>query len=134
MKRVPLRKAHELQAVRNKKFRNKFEEKVSYVLGNLCEYEPIKIPYVVHRNYIPDFVRNTKSKNFLIEVKGFFRVGDTQKYKAIRDSLDKDSELIFLLYNPVKQLRKGSKMNMSEWCEKEGIRWYTVDNIRDAFK
>ena len=75
-----------------------------------------------------------------MEAKGFFRVGDVQKYKAIRDSLRSESvqsgettELIFVLYNPNKKLRKGSKMNMGEWCTKEGLEWFTVENVRDAF-
>jgi hypothetical protein len=43
------------------------------------------------------------------------------------------TELIFVLYNPNKKLRKGSKMNMGEWCTKEGLKWFTVENVRDAF-
>ena len=68
-----------------------------------------------------------------MEAKGFFRVGDTQKYKAIRDSLPKKKQLVFLLYNPNKKLRKGSKMTMAEWCEKEKFKWYTLEDITDAF-
>tara|TARA_R100000152_G_C6762291_1_gene186529 strand:+ start:841 stop:1203 length:363 start_codon:yes stop_codon:yes gene_type:complete len=116
------------------KFRNKFEEKASYVLGNYCKYEPGRYPYVVHRNYIPDFVGQRKGVTLLIECKGFFRVGDTKKYTSIRDSLEEDHELVFVLHNPNKRIRKGAKMNMAEWCEKEGIRWFTLDNIKDAFK
>ena len=111
-----------------KKYRNKFEEQTALVLGSLCDYEPTKIPYTVHRNYIPDFVY----KQILIECKGFFRVGDVQKYKAIRDSLSKKQELIFVLHNPKKKLRKGSKMTMSEWCEKEGFRWFTIGTVQNV--
>ena len=123
--------------MKTKKYRNKFEEQTALVLGELCKYEPCRIPYVTHRHYIPDFVGG----NFIIECKGFFRVGDVQKYKAIRDSLNEERdrrgsigyELVFVLPNPRKKLRKGSKMNMSEWCEKEGFRWFTVDTIRNVF-
>ena len=76
---------------------------------------------------------NKNKIDILVEAKGYFRVGDTQKYKAIRDSLPKKRQLVFLLYNPNKKLRKGSKMNMSEWCEKEGFKWYTLEDITDAF-
>ena len=105
------------------------------MLKKYCKYEAEKVPYVIHKNYIPDFVvRNDKNKtDILVEAKGYFRVGDTQKYKAIRDSLPKKRQLVFLLYNPNKKLRKGSKMNMSEWCEKEGFKWYTLEDITDAF-
>lgn len=128
--------------MKTKPYRNKFEERTAEVLGSLCEYEPYKIPYVTYRNYIPDFVGKTEDglKTLIVEAKGFFRVGDVQKYKAIRDSLRSESvqsgettELIFVLYNPNKKLRKGSKMNMGEWCTKEGLKWFTVESVRDAF-
>ena len=116
-------------------YRNKFEETAGLLLKDYCEYEPEKVPYTVHRKYIPDFVgRNDKNRiDILVEAKGFFRVGDTQKYKAIRDSLPKKKQLVFLLYNPNKKLRKGSKMTMAGWCEKEKFKWYTLEDITDAF-
>ena len=121
--------------MKTKPYRNKFEESTAEALKGLCEYEPEKVPYTVFRNYIPDFVGKDKTgKKILVEAKGFFRVGDVQKYKAIRDSLTHfNCELIFVLYNPKKKLRKGSKMNMSEWCTKEGFRWFTVEDVVDAF-
>mgnify|MGYP003135666067 FL=1 len=117
------------------KYRNNFEKTAGLLLKDHCKNEPEKVPYVVHRNYIPDFVgRNDKNRiDILVEAKGFFRVGDTQKYKAIRDSLPKKKQLVFLLYNPNKKLRKGSKMTMAEWCEKEKFKWYTLEDITDAF-
>ncbi len=121
--------------MKTKKYRNKFEERTAEVLGGLCEYEPKKVHYVTHRTYLPDFVGQHKKKDIeiLVEAKGYFRVGDVAKYKAIRDSLEEYQELIFVLYNPKKQLRKGSKMNMGDWCTKEGFRWYTVEDVQDAF-
>ena len=76
------------------KYRNNFEKTAGLLLKDHCKYEPEKVPYVVHRNYIPDFVgRNDKNRiDILVEAKGFFRVGDTQKYKAIRDSLPKKKQ------------------------------------------
>lgn len=121
--------------MKTKPYRNKFEKSTAEVLKGLCEYEPEKIPYTVFRNYVPDFVGKDKTgKKILVEAKGFFRVGDVQKYKAIRDSLiNFNCELIFVLYSPKKKLRKGSKMNMSEWCTKEGFRWFTVEDVVNAF-
>lgn len=119
------------------KYRNKFEEEAGEVLGDLCTYEPRKIPYVTHKTYLPDFVGNCKKggrvHEIMVEAKGYFRVGDIQKYKAIRDSLSLTQELVFLLYSPPKKIRKGAKMNMGEWCTKEGFRWFTMEDIRDAF-
>jgi len=107
-------------------YRNKFEAAVAEKLTKDWKYEPYGVPYIVKKKYIPDFVRG----NYLIECKGYFRVGDTQKYKAVRDSLV-TQELIFILYNEKKKVRKGAKLNMSEWCDKEGFKWFTLDTIKE---
>ena len=86
--------------------------------------EPYDVPYVMHRKYKPDFV--DKKTGDYIETKGFFRTGDTQKYTSIRDSI-KPIKLIFVLSDPDKKLRKGAKMTMGQWCDKEGFEFYTVD-------
>ena len=118
----------------SKKYRNKFESKIAGVLGDLCLYESLKVPYTISKNYIPDFVGEDKRGiQILVEAKGYFRVGDTQKYTSIRDSIGPYDELVFLLYDHKKKIRKGAKMNMGQWCEKESLRWFTIENIRDAF-
>jgi hypothetical protein len=96
--------------------------------GHDFEYEPYSVPYTMRRKYIPDFVKG----KFLIEAKGFFRTGDTMKYKSIRDCID--GELIFVLSDPYKKVRKGSKMCMGQWCEKEGFAYFTVTEIEELIK
>ena len=81
--------------------------------------------------YIPDFVHEDKA--VLIECKGFFRVGDTQKYKAIRDSMP-EWEIIFVLSKTSKKVRKGGKITMGEWCEKEGFKHYTIETSKEMTK
>lgn len=111
------------------KYRNNFEKQTGLILGIAYEYESLKLPYVVHRNYIPDFIKG----NTLIECKGFFRVGDTQKYTSIRDCLyPQGYELVFVLHNPLKKVRKRGKINMAQWCEKEKFKWYTLENIKNV--
>lgn len=92
----------------------------------MFKFEPFTVPYTIHRNYKPDFVFD----DYLIECKGYFRVGDTQKYTAIRDSL-LFQELIFVLSDPNKKLRKGAKMTMGQWCDKEGFKHFTLQTIDD---
>jgi hypothetical protein len=87
-------------------------------------YEPYDIPYVTHRKYKPDFV--DKKTGDVIETKGFFRAGDTQKYTAIRDMIA-PTKLVFVLSDPNKKVRKGSKLTMGQWCSKEGFDFYTLD-------
>jgi len=113
------------------KFRSIFEEETAKVLEGF-EYEPFTIPYTTHRNYRPDFVH--MASDTLVECKGFFREGDTQKYKAVRDSLESYQRLVFVLMGPNKKVRKGSKMTMSEWCEKEGLSWYTLDTLEELIE
>jgi hypothetical protein len=109
-------------------FRSKFEENVSKVLKGF-EYEPFTIPYVIHRNYRPDFVH--AASGTVVECKGFFREGDTKKYTSVRDSLPKGQRLVFVLMHPNKKIRKGATMTMAEWCDKEGIMWYTIDTVQE---
>lgn len=98
------------------------------------KYEPYKVPYVVYRDYIPDFVHTDASgMSYLIECKGYFRQGDTQKYKAIRDSIE-NSELVFLLSDEYKKVRKGSKMTMGQWCAKENIPHFTMKTLDKLFE
>ena len=109
-------------------FRSKFEENVAKVLRGF-EYEPITIPYVINRNYRPDFVH--AATGTVVECKGFFREGDTKKYTSVRDSLPKGQQLVFVLMHPNKKIRKGATMTMAEWCDKEGIVWYTIDTLQE---
>jgi len=107
------------------KYRNKFESAVGEQLKG-WQYEPCKYPYIIKANYIPDFVKGS----MLVECKGFFRNGDTRKYISIRDSLPQN-ELVFVLTNPNKKVRKGSKITMGEWCDKEGFRWFTMETLQE---
>lgn len=107
------------------KYKSKLEHVVGVALGPKWPYEPMKVPYTTYRNYNPDFVyQGPDGIQLLVEVKGFFRVGDTQKYKAIRDCLKPHQTLVFYLQNANTKVRKGAKMNMGQWCDKEGFEWF----------
>jgi len=109
-------------------FRSTFEEDVSKILKGF-DYEPFTVPYVIERNYRPDFVHNASGT--LVECKGYFRDGDTKKYTSVRDSLPTGQQLVFVLMQPNKKIRKGAKMTMSQWCDKEGILWYTLNTLQE---
>jgi len=113
---------------RKSPFRSTFEEDVSKLLKGF-DYEPFTVPYTIQRSYRPDFVSRTSG--VLVECKGYFRDGDTKKYTSIRDSLPAGQELVFVLMQPNKKIRKGAKMTMSEWCDKEGILWYTIETLQE---
>ena len=109
-------------------FRSTFEEDVSKILKGF-DYEPFTVPYVIERSYRPDFVHNASGT--LVECKEYFRDGDTKKYTSIRDSLPTGQQLVFVLMQPNKKIRKGAKMTMSQWCDKEGILWYTLNTLQE---
>tara|TARA_R100000781_G_scaffold112921_1_gene80635 strand:+ start:352 stop:759 length:408 start_codon:yes stop_codon:yes gene_type:complete len=116
-----------LKSKKNGPFKSKFRSGLEKTFAALYpkeafDYEPYDVPYITKRKYKPDFVHNPTGK--LIECKGFFRQGDTLKYKAIRDCSDK--ELIFVLSDPFKKVRKGAKITMAQWCDKEGFKYFTV--------
>jgi len=113
------------------KFRSNFEQTVSNLLKDF-DYEPFRVPYVVHRKYCPDFVHEPSGT--LVECKGFFREGDTKKYTSIRDSLPEDQHLVFVLMDPSKKVRKGGKITMDRWCEKENIPWYSINTLEELIK
>jgi len=94
------------------------------------DYEPYDIPYMTYRHYRPDFV--DKRTGIMIECKGFFREGDVMKYKAIRDTGGK--ELVFLLSSEYTKVRKGAKMNMGQWCDKEGLPWFTLQTMTELLE
>lgn len=94
------------------------------------DYEPYRVGYTVSRTYCPDFVHS--DTGIMIECKGFFRVGDTLKYKSIRDTID--AELVFVLSDPNKKIRKGSKMTMGQWCDKEGFAYFTVNQMEELME
>ena len=110
-------------------FRSKFEKDVSQHLHGFL-YEPFTVPYTIHRNYKPDFVH--EATGTLVECKGFFRDGDTKKYKSVRDSLPENQWLVFVLMHPNKKIRKGATMTMAQWCDKEEIMWYTIDTLQEV--
>jgi len=113
------------------KFRSGLESAFSKAVGTEdFAYEPVRIPYIIKKKYVPDFI--CQRTGAMIECKGFFRVGDTQKYKAIRDEIDRP--LIFVFTDSRKRLRKGSKMNLGQWCDKEGLACFTMDTVDELLE
>ncbi len=113
-------------------YRSKLEQMVATLLGDTWDYEPFRVPYTTQHKYTPDFVYTIDNTyEILVEVKGYFRPGDRQKYKAIRDTLKNadlsegpKQELVFFLSSPFKKVSKGAMLTMAQWCDKEGLKWF----------
>jgi hypothetical protein len=110
------------------KYRSKLEKECHQLLGKDWLYEPCRLAYTIRKNYTPDFVRG----DYYIEVKGFFRSGDRQKYKAIAEQLRfENKELIFLMPRPQAKVAKGNKITYTEWCKKNDIAIFSTKEIKE---
>jgi hypothetical protein len=113
------------------KFRSKLEKECYEALGKEWKYEPCRIAYTIRKNYTPDFVKG----KYHIEVKGFFRSGDRQKYKSIAEQMRfEGKELIFLMPRPDSKVAKGNKITYRKWCEKYDIRIFSTKEIKELKK
>ena len=113
-------------------FRSEFERDVATQLQPFgFSYEPYQIPYVIERKYTPDFVYESNGRTYIIECKGYFRAGDTQKYRSIANCLGSDQELIFILMKPNQKVSKSTKNTMAQWCDKHNILWYNIDTLKE---
>ena len=110
------------------KYRSKLEARVAGFLGEGWEYEPTRLSYFLPKMYMPDFVLDDGYAVTYIEVKGYFRAGDTAKYKAVAKECEKrDIQFIMLFQKPHAPIRKGSKTTYAKWAEKNGIAWESTD-------
>ena|SRR5690348_12143491 len=105
-----------------KKTRNKFERKIQKQLKKakvVFTYESEKIPYVLARHYIPDFIVVTTSGLVYIETKGHLRREDKAKLAAVkRQHPNIDLRIVFYSRN---------KTHI-KWAEKNGFR-YAFESI-----
>lgn len=96
-----------------------------------------KIKYVIEHTYNPDFtIRYPDGREVFIEAKGYFQdAQEIQKYPAVKECLETHQELIFVFEKPTKPIhfrsvrKDGTKMTHAEWAEKQGFRYYSLDNV-----
>lgn len=112
-------------------FKSKLEQEVATRLGKGWGYETVQVEYTLEKVYLGDFTKD----DVIVEVKGFFRPGDQAKYLAVRDScVENGYTFVFILSHPDKPVRRKAKLTMAEWCEKHGIPWYSLDQIKELKK
>ena len=112
------------------KYRSKLEATAAEALGKKWIYEAEIISYLQPKDYLPDFTFKYKDNKVYVEVKGFFRPGDAAKYKAIHTTItEMGYDFVFVFANPDAPVRKGSKTTYGKWADKNGIRWYGINNI-----
>lgn len=112
------------------KYRSKLESTVGEALGKKWAYEAEIIPYLQPKDYLPDFTFKQKEGKVYVEVKGFFRAGDSSKYKAIhRTIVGMGYNFVMVFSNLDAPVRKGSQTTYRKWCDKNNIPCYASTDI-----
>lgn len=97
--------------------KNQFEARLETQLAKAkvkFKYEAIKIPYILARHYIPDFIVETPLGKIYIEAKGYFRPDARSKMAAVkRQHPELDIRIVFY---------KFTKAN-ERWATKHGFKF-----------
>lgn len=104
------------------KYKNKFESRTGASLKRArvsFSYETEKVPYILARHYIPDFILRTEYGKIYVECKGYLRPEDKAKLRAVKKQ-HPEMDLRILFYARNKQYIK--------WAEKHGF-VYAIDVI-----
>lgn len=101
---------------RKSKYKSDLERLVARMLGRKARYEQDRIAYVLPKTYIPDYtILLQDGHKIYLEVKGWLRVEDQRKMKAVKFS-NPTADIRFFF--PRDQRVQGSKMLNSEWCKR----------------
>lgn len=109
-----------------KKTRNRFELKTEKQLQKaniLYEYEAERIPYLLARHYIPDFILYTPLGKVYVECKGYLRPEHKSKMVAVK-KLNPKLDIRILFYADTKK--------NTRWADKAGFRW-AIGEIPDEW-
>lgn len=133
--------------------RSKLEEEVGEILAPLrtFEYEDKyeKIAYTIQASYQPDFVSQRWSfidrkncsavfpelRKTIIEVKGMFGPPERKKLLAVKQSLIQQGHweyIDFIIVSKYESLANGLTITNKQWAEKNGFRFMTVKQLREA--
>lgn len=108
--------------VLKKKPKNKFETRTHRQLTRAkikFKYESERLPYILARHYVPDFVIETKLGKIYLETKGYLRPEHRAKMVAVKKQHpEKDIRILFY----------SRKARDIKWAEKHGFR-YAIDTI-----
>lgn len=109
-----------------KKLKNKFETRIYKQLKraeSIFTYETEKIPFVLARHYIPDFIIQTPLGKVYVECKGYFRADDKRKLLAVkRQHPNLDIRILFYAFQE-SYVRWASKNRFKYAIEKVPKEW-----------
>ena len=118
--------------------RSGLEQKVQRAIkGSGYLYEGYKLKYTTTHTYTPDWASVPKKglPRILVEVKSFFRAGDSKKYDSIaRECREKGHVYIFCWENPHRKTPGAKHQTYADWCDKRGIPWCTVPELKTVLE
>lgn len=106
------------------KYRSGLERTFHQKFGD-CSYEKNKLSYTVQHTYTPDFCL---APNKYVETKGLFTGTDRNKHLYIK-SQHPEVRVLFVFQNPKLKLSKKSKTTYADWCDKNGFKWMSINEI-----
>ena len=115
-------------------YRSKLEKEFGGKYPRL-KYEPFTVSYTQVKEYLPDFVNETKK--IIFEVKGYFRMSsEAKKYIDVK-RCNPDWEIIFVFSDPEKPLPwakkrvgDGRRMTHKEWALKNGFKCCNIHTVK----
>ncbi len=109
------------------KFRSKLEKNFyTQFKKNITGYETNTIEYAITHRYTPDF---EIAKNTYIETKGIFDSADRTKIKNVL-AQNPGVMIIMVFQKPHMTISKASKTTYANWCEKNDIPWFDVNDTK----
>lgn len=116
-------------AKKGRKYKSGPESLTAQRLGNMkikFEYEPDEIPYVLEKDYKPDFKLDN---GVYLEVKGQLYRADRTKMLAVKKQ-HPNLDIRFVFQKPHQKCAEGVKATNAEWAEKNGFPWYDVKEFK----
>lgn len=107
---------------RRSRFRSGFEETVALSLkreGVEFEYETLRIKYVKHAVYTPDFILGN---GVIIEAKGYMPPKDRTKHILISQQ-HPELDIRFLFQDAHVRISKTSATTYAKWADRHGFKW-----------
>lgn len=117
----------------NVAYKSQFEQKLAAQLRKAkvkFEYESTKLPYILERNYIPDFIL---PNGVIIEAKGKFDAQSRSKMAAVKKA-HPELDIRFVFMRASNKLSKRSKMTYGEWADKYGFPWADSSIPKEWYK
>lgn len=99
-----------------------FEEQLKKNVVVSFSYETEKLPYLLERRYVPDYIVTKKDgTKVYLEVKGYLRPTDRSKMIAVK-KMNPELDIRFCFAKDNK-LKASSNTTYSMWAEKNGFPW-----------